>query len=245
MTSTNINGSDREEKPLVLVVDDDPNIVALARLYLERDGFRVAEADNGTQGLELARKEQPSLVVLDLMLPGLDGFEVCRKLQVESVVPIIMLTARVEEADRLEGLDLGADDYMTKPFSPRELAARVRAVLRRADRESAASAYPELVFGTISVNLRTRRATIGGSELNLTPTEFRLLALMLGEPDRIFSRNEIIDRVLGYDFDGFDRAVDTHVSYLRRKLEAVSKGSSRYIQTVYGSGYRLQHAEGA
>ena len=245
MTSMNINGSDREEKPLVLVVDDDPNIVALARLYLERDGFRVAEADNGTQGLELARKEQPSLVVLDLMLPGLDGFEVCRKLQVESVVPIIMLTARVEEADRLEGLDLGADDYMTKPFSPRELAARVRAVLRRADRESAASAYPELAFGTISVNLRTRRATVGGSELNLTPTEFRLLALMLREPERTFSRNEIIDRVLGYDFDGFDRAVDTHVSYLRRKLEAVSTGSAGQIETVYGSGYRLRHAESA
>ena len=132
------------EKPLVLVVDDDPNVVALARAYLERDGYRVSEAGDGLRALELARREQPCLVVLDLMLPGLDGLEVCRRLQVESMAPVIMLTARVEEADRLEGLNLGADDYITKPFSPRELAARVRAVLRRSDRESAVSAYPEL-----------------------------------------------------------------------------------------------------
>ena len=245
MSSGNIRSNSEEEKPLVLVVDDDPNVVALARLYLERNGYRVAEANDGTRGLELARKQQPSLVVLDLMLPGLDGLEVCKKLQLESLVPIIMLTARVEEADRLEGLNLGADDYMTKPFSPRELVARVHAVLRRADRDSAVSAHPELAFGTIRLDLRTRRATVCGAELKLTPTEFRLLSLLLQEPGRTFSRDEIIDRVFGYDFDGFDRAVDTHVSYLRRKLEAESKGSASYIQTVYGSGYRLQHAESA
>ena len=246
MISKGINNSKgREEKPLVLVVDDDPNVVALARVYLERDGYRVVEANDGDRGLELARKERPCLVVLDLMLPGLDGLEVCRKLQVESMVPVIMLTARVEEADRLEGLDVGADDYVTKPFSPRELAARVRAVLRRADREGAVSAYPELSFGTIKVNLRTQKATVDGAGLNLTPTEFRLLTLLLQEPGRIFSRDEIIDRVLGYDFDGFDRAVDTHVSCLRRKLETESRGSARQVQTVYGSGYRLRHAETA
>ena len=245
MISRDINGKDREEKPLVLVVDDDPNVVALARAYLERDGYRVVEANDGVRGLELARKEQPSLVVLDLMLPGLDGMEVCRNLQVESMAPVIMLTARVEEADRLKGLDLGADDYITKPFSPRELAARVRAVLRRADREGAVSAHPELAFGTIKVNLRTRQATVDGEELKLTPTEFRLLTLLLQEPGRTFSRDEIIERALGYDFDGFDRAVDTHVSCLRRKLEAESRGSARLIQTVYGSGYRLLHAESA
>ena len=243
MISRDINGKDSEEKPLVLVVDDDPNVVALARAYLEREGYRVVEANDGAQGLELARKEQPCLVVLDLMLPGLDGMEVCRNLQVESMVPVIMLTARMEETDRLEGLELGADDYITKPFSPRELAARVRAVLRRADREGAVPAHSKLAFGTIKINLRTRQATVDGEELKLTPTEFRLLTLLLQEPGRIFSRDEIIERALGYDFDGFDRAVDTHVSCLRRKLEAESRGSASQIQTVYGSGYRLRHAE--
>ena len=242
MISRDVN---REEKPLVLVVDDDPNVVALARGYLERDGYRVIEANDGARGLELARKKRPSLVVLDLMLPGLDGMEVCRSLQVESMVPVIMLTARVEEADRLEGLGLGADDYITKPFSPRELVARVRAVLRRADREAAVSAHPELAFGPIKVNLRTRQATVDGKEVQLTPTELRLLTLLVQEPGRIFSRDEIIDRALGYDFDGFDRAVDTHVSCLRRKLEAESGGSARLIETVYGSGYRLRHAGSA
>ena len=241
MHSMNANGQNDGEKPLVLVVDDDPNVVALARGYLERDGYRVSEAGDGLRALELAREEQPCLVVLDLMLPGLDGFEVCRRLQVESMTPIIMLTARVEEADRLEGLGLGADDYVTKPFSPRELAARVRAVLRRADRDSAAAAYPELCSGNIRVNLRTKKATVDGAELGLTPTEFRLLTLLLQEPGRIFSRDEIIDRALGHDFAGFDRAVDAHVSCLRRKLETGSPGSARQIQTVYGSGYRLRH----
>ena len=241
MASRNTNGKNDVEKPLVLVVDDDPNVVALARAYLERDGYRVSEASDGLRALETARKEQPCLVVLDLMLPGLDGLEVCRRLQVESMAPVIMLTARVEEADRLEGLNLGADDYITKPFSPRELAARVRAVLRRADRESAVSAYPELSFGSIRVNLRTRKATVDGGELGLTPTEFRLLTLLLQEPGRVFSRNDIIDRALGDDFDGFDRAVDTHVSGLRRKLETESPGSAGHIETVYGGGYRLRH----
>ena len=189
MISRDVNGKERDGKPLVLVVDDDPHVAALARIHLERDGYRVAEANDGIRGLELARRERPSLVVLDLMLPGLDGFEVCRKLHLESMVPVIMLTARVEETDRLEGLDLGADDYMTKPFSPRELAARVRAVLRRADRESALSAHPELCFGTISVNMRTRQAMVDGAQLKLTPTEFRLLTLLVQEPGRIFSRD--------------------------------------------------------
>ena len=245
MTPGNIDGKNGEEKPLVLVVDDDPNVVALARAYLERDGYRVSEANDGFRALELARKEQPILVVLDLMLPGLDGLEVCRRLQVESMAPVIMLTARVEESDRLEGLDVGADDYITKPFSPRELAARVRAVLRRSDRESAVSAYPELSFGSIRVNLRTRKATVDGAELSLTPTEFRLLTLLLQEPGRLFSRNDIIDRALGDDFDGFDRTVDTHVSGLRRKLETESPGSAGHIQTVYGGGYRLRHVGSA
>ena len=231
------------QKPLVLVVDDDPGTVALARGYLERAGYRVATAGDGINALDVARKTRPGLVVLDVMLPGLDGFEVCRRLQVETMVPVIMLTARVDEVDRLRGLGLGADDYVVKPFSPRELAARVGAVLRRVDRDGAVAAYPELSFGNIRVNLRTRSATVDGAELLLTPTEFRLLTLFLREPGRIFSRNEIINRALSYDFDGCDRAIDAHVSCLRRKLESQSPGSASLIRTVYGSGYQLRRPE--
>ena len=233
-----MNTSYRESEPTVLVVEDDSNVVQLARLYLERDGYRVISAGDGATGLALAREEQPSLVVLDVMLPRLNGMDVCRALRRESEVPIIMLTARVEEEDRLTGLNLGADDYVTKPFSPRELAARVRAVLRRAARDGAADGPAAISVGVIEVDQQTRRVTVSGREVQLTPTEFRLLALLAGQPGRTFSRDEIIDRVLGDDFDGFDRTVDAHVSSLRRKL-AAEPGGSKLIQTVYGSGYRL------
>ena len=229
----------RESEQTVLVVDDDTNVVELTRLYLEREGYRVLAANDGADGLAMARQELPSLVVLDVMLPRLNGMDVCRTLRQESEVPIIMLTARVDEDDRLAGLDLGADDYVTKPFSPRELAARVRAVLRRAARDNPADAPAVLSVGAIELDRRARRAKIDGRELRLTPTEFRLLALLMGQPGRTFGRDEIIDRVFGDDFDGFDRTVDAHVSSLRRKLDAKATGGSRYIQTVYGIGYRL------
>ena len=232
----------------VLIVDDDFNVVELTRLYLERDGYRVVAASDGPGGLSLARLEQPDMVVLDIMLPYMDGLEVCRALRQESAVPIIMLTARVEEEDRLTGLGLGADDYVTKPFSPRELAARVRAVLRRTAHDASTAEPSSLTVGPIEVNLRQRSVSVSGMELKLTPTEFRLLALLVREPRRTFTREEIIDRVFGYDFDGFDRTVDAHVSSLRRKL-AASPGSpgfiQKYIETVYGSGYRLNHAPNA
>ena len=223
----------------ILVVDDDPNVLELARLYLERDGFRVLSALDGNRGLALAREERPVLVVLDVMLPRLNGLDVCRQLRQESAVPIIMLTARVEEKDRLAGLELGADDYVTKPFSPRELAARVRAVLRRTSRDNADGAPATLSAGPLELDLQARQATVNGASLSLTPTEYRLLTLFMREPGRTFSRDEIIDRVFDADFDGFDRTVDTHVSTLRRKLASLSGGNSRFIQTVYGSGYRL------
>ena len=226
----------------VLVVDDDPNVLQLARLYLERDGYGVTTALDGGEGLAKAREEQPGLVVLDVMLPGMNGLDICRTLRRESTVPIIMLTARVEEEDRLAGLDLGADDYVTKPFSPRELAARVRAVLRRAVRDDSSEQPAALSAGPLELDLRFRRAALSGSDLPLTPTEFRLLAVLVRHPGRIFSRDEIIDRVMGDDFDGFDRTVDAHVSSLRRKLSAAPGGSSKLIQTVYGSGYRLDPA---
>ena len=222
-----MNTSNCEPEHTVLVVDDDANVVELARLYLERDGYRVVSASDGARGLALAREEQPSLVVLDVMLPRVNGLDVCRALRQESAVPIIMLTARVEEDDRLAGLDLGADDYVTKPFSPRELAARVRAVLRRAARDNADDESTMLSCGPVELDQQARRVTVGGSELRLTPTEFRLLALLMRQPGRTFTRDEIIDRVLGDDFDGFDRTVDAHVSSLRRKLSAAPGGRAQ------------------
>ena len=224
----------------ILVVDDDPNVVELVRLYLERDGHKVLTANDGPTGLELALEEQPKLIVLDLMLPGMDGMEVCRTLREESSVPVIMLTAMVEEDDRLAGLDLGADDYMTKPFSPRELAARVRAVLRRTARDRDDSGPEQLESGPFSVDLRQLTASVADTPVTLTPTEFRLLTLLVREPGRTFTREQIIDHAFGYDFDGFDRTVDAHMSSLRRKVDVIP-GMAKRIQTVYGSGYRLNN----
>ena len=222
----------------VLIVEDDPNVIEIVRLYLGHDGHKVLAASDGVEGLRLATEEGPDLVVLDLMLPGLDGMEVCRILRERTDIPIIMLTARVEEEERLAGLDLGADDYVTKPFSPRELAARVRAVLRRTAQDAVERGPEELVGGNIKVKLRRRTVYVGTAQVLLTPTEFRLLTLLMREPGMIFTRERIIDRVFGYDFDGFDRTVDAHVSNLRRKLEADPE-KPRYIHTVYGVGYRF------
>ncbi len=222
----------------VLIVEDDPATVELARLYLGRDGHKVLAAGDGTEGLRMAREAHPDLVVLDVMLPGLDGMEVCRILREESEVPIVMLTARVEEEDRLMGLNLGADDYIVKPFSPRELAARVRAVLRRTPVDSPERGPAELTYGDVRVDTRRRSVTVGGNPVRLTPTEFRLLVMLMRQPGRTFGREVIMDTVFGYDFDGFDRTVDAHVSGLRRKLETAA-GKRRYIHTVYGAGYRF------
>lgn len=230
-----------ESPQTILIVEDDPNVVELGRLYLERDGYRVLSANDGVKGLELALEEQPDLIVLDLMLPRMDGMEVCRTLRGESSVPIVMLTALVEEDDRLAGLDMGADDYVTKPFSPRELAARVRAVLRRPARDQSEAGPQVFSAGNIQIDMRRRSASVADSEIKLTPTEFRILGLLVREPGRTFSRDQIIERVFGYDFDGFDRTVDAHVSSLRRKMNA-EPGGAEYIQTVYGSGYRLNYA---
>ena len=222
----------------VLIVEDDPNTIELVRLYLGRDGHKVLAASNGPEGLRLAREAHPDLVILDLMLPGLHGMDVCRILREESDVSIVMLTARVDEEDRLAGLDLGADDYVIKPFSPRELAARVRAVLRRTARDALETGPEELTCGNIKVNIRRRGVYAGTTQVSLTPTEFRLLMLLMRQPGRTFTREQIIDGVFGYDFDGFDRTVDAHISNLRRKLEA-DPDNPRYIQTIYGIGYKF------
>jgi len=224
-------------KSKILVVDDDRKIVDLVRLYLERDGYRVLVAYDGLKALELARQRRPDLIVLDLLLPEVDGLDVCRILQTESQVPIIMLTAKTTEADRLVGLDLGADDYVTKPFSPRELVARVRAVLRRVG-EEAPQGPAEMCFADLVINRRRHEVRARGQVVDLTPTEFRLLEVLAGEPGRAFTRMELLDRVFGYDFEGFERTVDVHVKNLRKKIEADPKQPT-YVKTVYGVGYKF------
>ena len=225
----------------VLVIEDDPNTVRLVSLYLRRDGHKILSAGDGIRGVRLAKQAHPDLVVLDLQLPGLDGMEVCRVLREESDVPIVMITARVEEEDRLAGLDLGADDYVTKPFSPKELAARVRAVLRRTAREVPEEGPEELEYGDIKINLLRRAVYVRDTIVTVTPTEFRFLVLFMREPGRTFTREQIIDKVFGYDFEGFDRTVDAHVANLRRKI-AVRKGGHHYIHTIYGIGYKFGDA---
>jgi DNA-binding response OmpR family regulator len=227
----------------ILIVEDDSTVAQLIRLYLVRDGYEVAVAADGPEGVRLARERRPDLVLLDLNLPGMDGVEVCATLRAESDVPVIMVTARVSEDDRLAGLDLGADDYITKPFSPRELAARVRAVLRRSSRERTRQqeANGRLVSGDIEVNLHSRQVRVQGASISLTPTEYRLLTYFIESQSRALTREQIIQGAFGYDFDGFDRTVDTHISNLRRKIEAA--GGGRRLKTVYGVGYRFEAPE--
>ncbi|MFO7772745.1 MAG: response regulator transcription factor [Dehalococcoidia bacterium] len=219
----------------VLVVDDDTKTVELVKLYLSRDGYLVLTAYDGVEALRIARESNPALIVLDLMLPDIDGLEVCRTLRRECDVPVIMLTARTTDQDKLKGLDLGADDYVTKPFSPKELAARVRAVLRRLPGERGPT---EIEYGELSMNLAKHEASLAGRALLLTDVEFRLLVVLAAEPGRVFSRGDLIEKALGYDFIGFDRTIDVHILNLRRKLES-DPSHPRYIKTVYGAGYKF------
>ena len=221
----------------ILVVDDEAKIVKAVRAYLESAGFQAVTAGAGQAALTAFRHERPALVVLDLGLPDMDGLDVARTMRRESDVPIIMLTARVDEADRLIGLELGADDYVTKPFSPRELVARVRAVLRRTHGERE-SAPPPIVAGRVTIDVERRQVLVEGREVELTPTEFDLLAVLARHPGRVFSRLELLDRVQGYAFEGYERTVDAHVKNLRSKIETDPK-NPRYIETVYGEGYRF------
>jgi DNA-binding response OmpR family regulator len=219
----------------VLVVDDDVATVDLVKLYLQRDGYRVLAAYDGHEALRLAREGRLDLIVLDLMLPGIDGLEICRTLRAESDVPIIMLTARTTDQDKLTGLGLGADDYVTKPFDPRELAARVKAVLRRLPGERGPD---EIRYGDLTVNFLRHEAFLGGRLLHLTETEFKLLGVLIKEPGRVFSREQLIEKAFGYDFEGFDNTIYMHVSNLRRKLEP-NPDKPQYIKSVYGAGYKL------
>ncbi len=223
--------------PKILVVDDEAKIVRLVRSYLEQSGFVVVEAGDGQTALIQARREKPDLVVLDLGLPGIDGLEVARILRRERDTPIIMLTARIEDTDKIVGLELGADDYMTKPFNPRELVARVRAVLRRTTSPTAPAAG-SLSAGALALDLSGHAGTLDGRPLDLTPTEFELLTILLQNPGRAFTRLELLDRVQGDAYEGYERTIDAHIKNLRAKLGDDPR-HPRYIQTVFGVGYKL------
>lgn len=223
----------------ILVVDDELKITRLLRDYLQQAGFRVVTATDGMAALAVARSERPDMIVLDLGLPGLDGLDVTRTLRKTSDVPIIMLTARAEESDRIVGLELGADDYLVKPFSPKELVARVRAVLRRVD---AAVEAPALVkAGELEIDTAKRLVALAGRAVDLTPTEFELLLHFARSPGRVYTRAQLLDALHGVAFESYERAIDAHVKNLRRKLEP-DPGNPRYLLTVYGVGYKYADA---
>ena len=227
-------------KTRVMIVEDDPNVAEVIVRYLERDGFDVRWMTDGKEALEEALDSLPDLVVLDIMLPSLDGLEVCRRLRAKAPIPIIMLTALGEESDRVMGLELGADDYISKPFSPRELVARVRSVLRRAHGPLALSA-PELssplTFGDLHLDIASRRVTVGDDEISLTAREFELLAFLAVHPRQVFSRDDLLENVWGYSF-GDRSTITVHVRRLREKIES-DPANPRWIQTVWGVGYRF------
>ena len=232
----------------ILVVDDEPKIVQLARDYLEHAGFQVATAGDGRAALELVAREHPDLVVLDLGLPGLDGLDVTRRIRQAGDLPIVMLTARDDELDKLLGLELGADDYLTKPFSPRELVARVRAVLRRAERSpgdgsgrddgAGGAGQGTLRAADVTIDLDRMHVQVAGRSVELTPTEFQLLVTLVRRPGQIRTRSQLLDAVHGVAFESYERAIDTHIKNLRRKIEPDSR-IPRYILTVHGIGYRF------
>jgi len=229
----------------VLIVEDDQTLLGVLRYNLAKEGYDVLTASDGTQALEVARSEKPEVIVLDIMLPKLDGFEVCRILRREMIVPILMLTAKTEEIDKVVGLELGADDYMTKPFSVREFLARIRAMLRRTEmmkQEVAANkeAQPSVVkVGSLEIDPTRHQVSLSGSVLDLSPKEFDLLAFLASNPGRVFSRDHLLERVWGYDYAGGTRTVDVHIRWLRQKIE-VDPAHPRHLLTVRGVGYKFE-----
>jgi len=219
----------------ILVVEDETKLAALLKDYLERADYRVTCVERGDQVIPFAKRHDLDLILLDLMLPGMDGMEVCRELRKFSTVPVIMITARVEEIDRLLGLELGADDYICKPYSPREVVARVKAVLRRTH---AQPSEKRLSSGGIELNQDTHQVWIMGNEIKLTPSEFKLLRVVMAHPGRVFSRAELVNLVQGYEFEGYERTIDSHIKNLRKKIAAAGMESD-VILSVYGEGYKL------
>ena len=227
----------------ILVVDDDREVVRLMRAYLEQSGYEVLAAYDGETAIHTLRREKPDLLLLDLMLPDRDGWDITRFIRSDkqlAALPIIMLTARVDDTDKIIGLELGADDYVTKPFNPREVVARVRAQLRRTQLGQT-SVVERLTIGELTLDLGHRTLQIGGRQVDLTPTEFNLLQILMENPGHTYSRQELLEKVLGYGYEGFGRTLDTHISNLRRKIEPDPQNPT-YIQTVYSIGYRLVEA---
>jgi DNA-binding response OmpR family regulator len=220
----------------ILVVDDEERVLSLLKAYLTQQGFRVATASDGRQALEVARREKPGLILLDVMMPEMDGIEFLREHRKQETTPVILLTARIEESDKVVGLELGADDYVTKPFSPRELVARVRAVLRRAGKDGP---RPEQLSSKgLSLDRPKRRVTVDDRPVDLTPSEFELLACLMSVPGKVFTRFELLDHLHGMAFEGYERSIDLHVKNLRAKIEPDPR-NPHFIKTVYGVGYRF------
>jgi two-component system response regulator ResD len=224
---------------LILVVDDEEPIRELVRLYLEKEGFSVAMAADGEEAVQKARTLKPQLIILDIMLPRLDGWDVCREVRRFADIPIIMLTAKGEEFDKVLGLELGADDYLTKPFSPRELVARVKAILRRAAPEEPADADEKIVLPGLVINHSSREVTVNGREVLLTPKEFDLIWFLAKHPGKVFTREQLLTAVWGYDYYGDLRTVDTHIKRLREKVEK-NGDASYHVRTIWGVGYKFE-----
>jgi two-component system, OmpR family, response regulator BaeR len=222
-------------KQKILIVEDDNKLTELLQDYLKQSNFNVSILSRGDTVISDVRLNPPDAILLDLMLPGKDGMTICREIRSFSKVPILMLTAKVEEIDRLLGLEMGADDYICKPFSPREVVARIKAVLRRSNPEPAEES---LVAGPITINPDNHKVTVGETELHLTPNEFALLKVMVSRPDRVFTRSDLVSKIQGYDFDGYDRTIDSHIKNLRKKVDDILPGN-KIIQTVYGIGYSI------
>lgn len=220
----------------IAIVEDDKKIVALLQTYFVKEGFVVYEANDGLEGWNIIKDKKPDMAILDLMLPSLDGYEICKRIRKESDMPVLMLTARDEEMDTIIGLELGADDYVSKPFSPREVVARVKAILRRVKKSEDKGKI--IVAGNLEIDTEKHLVRFDGTALDLTATEFKLLELLAANPERVFTRLQIVEHVQGYSFDGYERTIDAHVKNIRRKL-----GSTSVLQTVYGVGYKFKPAE--
>lgn len=222
----------------ILAIDDEEKILDVIKAYLEREGYSVFTETNGANAINTFKSLKPDLVILDLMLPGLSGEEICSKIRAISKVPILMLTAKVEEDDKVYGFSIGADDYLTKPFSPRELTMRVKAILRRTKDDMALNDIFSFNDGDLVIDTRSYEVKKSGEIVNLTPNEYKLLTVMAQNPNRVFTRGELIEKVMGYDFEGFDRTIDAHIKKLRQKIEDDPKNPV-YIKTVYGAGYKF------
>lgn len=220
----------------VLIVDDDVKLVKLLQTYFDKENFLSYTAADGLDALQMVRERKPDIMILDLMLPGMNGWDVCRKIRRESDIPILMLTARDEESDRLVGLEIGADDYVTKPFSPKEVVARVKAILRRVYKEVVH--HDQIRAGDLTIDLERHQVKRSDQHIELTPTEFKILELLAADAGKVYSRLQLVEQTLGYTYEGYERTIDAHVKNLRRKIE-VNPREPRYIQTVYGIGYKF------